>query len=265
MAEDRMQRQRFEKKYRIPESLALTIRDFLSTQLELDEFGSNQPQLSYPVHSLYLDSDSLETYWMTINGDKNRYKLRLRFYDDKPESPVFFEIKRRVDDIIMKQRGGVRKVAVPLILSGQLPEPEQLISHEPKHLAAIQQFCKLSQAIEAKPKIHVAYLREAWIHPDTDAVRVTFDRQVRGEAEPTVRFCTEMVRPVHPFGNEVILEIKFTDRFPNWLREMVEIFGLERCGAAKYCECVELIGEDQLGVSLQRRVEVENLEQFREG
>lgn len=260
MAEDRMQRQRFERKYRIPEQLAIAVRDFVSTQLELDEFGANHPQLSYPVHSLYLDSDGLDTYWMTINGDKNRYKLRLRFYDDKPESPVFFEIKRRVDEIIMKQRGGVRKVAVPLMLAGQLPEAEHLISQQPKHLSAIHEFCRLTQLIDAKPKVHVAYLREAWIHPDTDAVRVTFDRQVRGEAEPTIRFRTDMMQPVEPFGKEVILEIKFTDRFPNWLREMVEAFDLERCGAAKYCECVEQLGEELLGSGLGKIAQAREFE-----
>jgi hypothetical protein len=60
---------------------------------------------------LYLDSDDLETYWATINGDKNRYKLRLRFLQRQSGHAVFFEIKRRVNNCIMKQRGGVRKSA----------------------------------------------------------------------------------------------------------------------------------------------------------
>lgn len=260
MGEDRMQRQRFERKYRISEPLALTIRDFLTTELEVDEFGAGHPQLSYPVHSLYLDSDDLETYWMTINGDRNRFKLRLRFYDDNPETPVFFEIKQRVDDIIMKQRAGVRKAAVPFILAGQLPEPDMMLSQQPKHLVAIQKFCELRQSLDAKPKVHVAYLREAWIHPDTDAVRVTFDRQVQGDAEPTIQFRTEMLRPVKPFRQEVILEIKFTDRFPDWLREMVETFDLVRCGAAKYCECVEQLGEEFLGAGLSRNLKARAME-----
>jgi hypothetical protein len=250
-----MQKQRFEKKYRISEELASGVREFVSTQLELDEHGAGRPGYSYAVHSLYLDSDDLATYWMTINGDKNRYKLRLRFYDDKPESPVFFEIKRRMDKIMLKQRCGVRKDAVPLVLAGQLPAPAQILSPDPKHLVAIQRFLELSQALEASPKVHVAYLREAWIDPHSDAIRVTFDRRVLGEPEPTTRFCTEMTRPVQPFGHEVILELKFTDRFPNWLREMVERFGLMQCGAAKYCECVDMIGEDRLGVRLRRRAE----------
>jgi hypothetical protein len=34
----------------------------------------------------------------------------------------------------------------------------------------------------------------------------------------------------------VILELKFTGRFPNWYRELVRAFDLMQGGAAKYCE-----------------------------
>ena len=252
MAEDRMQKQRFEMKYRITEELALQVRAFLGSYLQLDENGSGMRDLSYPVHSLYLDSHELATYWMTINGDKNRFKLRLRFYNANPDTPVFLEIKHRVDNCIFKQRGGVRKEAVPSLLAGQLPALEHLVSEDPKQLFAIERFCGLMQMIHARPKVHVAYQREAWVDPNSDAVRVTFDRRVLGEPECSTRFHTEMTNPCRPFGHDVILELKFTNRFPNWYREMVERFELARCGAAKYCECVEMIGEDRLGQLLVR-------------
>src|SRR5256885_30472 len=115
MSQDhRLQSQRFELKYLIDEAIAPGIRDFLTSYLELDEYGVGKPNLSYPVHSVYLDSDDLKTYQASVNGSKNRFKLRLRYYDAGVESPVFFEIKARVDDCILKQRCGVRREAVPL-------------------------------------------------------------------------------------------------------------------------------------------------------
>src|SRR5438105_13635009 len=99
----RLQSQRFEVKYLIDEAIAPGIRDFLSSYLELDEYGVGKPNFSYPVHSLYLDSDDLETFQSSVNGTKNRFKLRLRYYDARNETPVFFEIKARVDDCILKQ------------------------------------------------------------------------------------------------------------------------------------------------------------------
>ncbi len=233
---DRMQLQRFEFKYSIDESTALAIRDFVSAHLELDEFSAGKPNFSYPVHSLYLDSDDLHLWQSTINSEKNRYKLRLRFYSDQPGAPVFFEIKRRVDSAILKQRGGVRREAVDRVLAGHLPEPEHLMSKDPKHLLALQRFCELTARLNAKPKVHVAYLREAWLPQNGNSVRVTMDRQVRDDPEPTTLLSTAMKNPVLVFGNSVILEIKFTGRFPLWLAEMVRAFNLRQCSAAKYVD-----------------------------
>ena len=247
MPNDRMQRQRFEHKYMLDEQQAVAIRKFLLAHLELDENGVGKPNFSYPVHSLYLDSDGLETFWSTINGDKNRYKLRLRFYNDHPDSPVFFETKRRVDNCILKQRGGVRKAAVPWLLAGHLPAPEHLLRNDPKALTAIHSFVKLADRLGARPLAHVAYLREAYVDPRSDNVRVTLDRAVRIESRPKPVFTTTMHNPALPFGERVILELKFTDRFPDWCRQLVESFGLMQCGAAKYCE--GLAGLPEFGVS----------------
>jgi hypothetical protein len=231
-----MQRQRFEQKYIIDEDRAIALRSFVNAHLEIDENGIGRPDFSYPVHSLYLDSSTLATFWSTINGEKNRYKLRLRFYNDRPDSPVFFEIKRRMNNCILKQRGGVRKDAVASLLAGQFPAPEHLLRADAKSLTAIQNFVSLATKLHAQPVAHVAYLREAYVDPVSDNTRITLDRSVRTEARFEPTFSTEMVTPSLPFGDRVILEIKFTNRFPDWCRTMVERFGLMQCGAAKYCE-----------------------------
>jgi len=107
----RLQQRRFELKYLIDRALVPGLRDFVRGPLELDEHGARDADLAYPVHSLYLDSEDLKTYGASINGTKNRFKLRLRYYDDLPHTPVFFEVKARVDNCIMKQRCGVRRRA----------------------------------------------------------------------------------------------------------------------------------------------------------
>src|SRR3954470_20452319 len=243
MSQDRMQLQRFELKYVVPEEVALAVRDFVASYLEIDEFGATLPNLSYPVHSLYLDSSDLATYRATINGDKNRYKLRLRFYENRSDAPVFFEIKRRMNNTIAKQRGGVRRDAVDSLLAGQLPGPSHLISKEPRQLVALQNFCRLASSLQATPKAHIFYLREAWISRFDNSVRVTMDRDVLCDPEPTARLGTDLVHPVNVFGKKVILELKFTSRFPDWFKDLVRVFGLMQCGAAKYADGVALLGE----------------------
>jgi len=240
-----MQQQRFELKYLITDKVALRIRDFVSSYLEIDEYGASKPNLSYPVHSLYLDSDDLKIYHQTLNGTRNRFKLRLRFYDDRPETPIFFEIKRRVNNCIQKQRGAVRGDAVNWLLAGHLPEPSHLIFQEPKQLVALQRFSLLANHLDAKPKAHVAYLREAWVSPNDNSVRVTLDRAMTCEPRFSSAVSTQLENPVYTYGKSVILELKFTDRFPDWFRDLVRVFDLMQYSAAKYAEGVTLLGENR--------------------
>jgi SPX domain protein involved in polyphosphate accumulation len=246
MAKDKMQASRFEQKYIITEEQALLIRDFVRSYLELDENGVGKPNYSYPVHSLYLDSDDLKLYWSTINGDKNRFKLRLRFYNNNPDTPVFFEIKRRMNNCIMKQRGGVRRDSVDWLLAGQIPEQAHMVSKDPKHLLSLQNFCQKMQQIQAKPKAHIAYYREAYVPHDDNSARLTMDREVRAEPELTARLSTQMEHPILIWGRDVVLELKFTNRFPDWFRQLVRTFNLRQCGAAKYVDGVATLGEYKL-------------------
>ncbi len=242
MGPDRLQLQRLECKYLVSEAQALRIREFVRGHLELDEYGARQPDCSYTIHSVYLDSEDLRTYWDTINGNKNRFKLRIRYYTADPQMPVFFEIKRRVNDAILKQRGGVPRAAVPLLLAGELPGPEHLANPQPRQLVAVQRFCQLLLDLRAGPKAHVSYRREAWLTAHDNSVRVTFDRNVYVAPEFTPRLGVELDDPVRPFGQEVILELKFTGRFPRWFQELVETFGLFRTSAAKYVDGVTTYG-----------------------
>lgn len=245
MQADRLQLQRFEIKYLVPEQIALAARDFVRSYLAIDEFGAMMPQFSYPVHSLYLDSNDLIFYRQTVNGDKNRHKLRIRFYDDKPSSPVFLEIKKRTDNTISKQRCAVQRKAVAQILAGQQPEANLIVSKTPNHIFSLQSFIHLMLMSQAKSTAHVAYVREAWISQIDNSVRVTMDRAVRFETDPEARMSTDMRQPISVFGSLVVLELKFTNRFPDWFKEFVRVFNLTQCSAAKYADGVVNFGEDR--------------------
>jgi hypothetical protein len=264
MRADRMQHSRFELKYLIDEGMAGRVRDFVRCYLSMDEFSDGQPNHSYAVHSLYLDSDNLEIYWRTVNGDKNRYKLRLRYYSDHPDTPVFFEIKRRMKDIILKQRGGVKQSAVPLLLAGHFPAPEHMISKSPGGLVAVQRFCQLMAGVQAKPRSHIFYQREAYVSDD-DEVRVTMDRDVYSEPNLEPRIKVKMTRPAHAFKGFVILELKFTNRFPNWFRELVRMANVMQCGVPKYVSGVERIGRRRLGAHAEVLEEESLLSTYKAG
>lgn len=244
MGIDTIQKQRFEHKYVINENVALRIRDFLSSYLDIDEYGVTQPNLSYPVHSLYLDSPGMRTYQETINGDRNRYKLRIRFYEQTDDnSPVYFEIKRRYDKVIAKKRAIVYRDAAAEMAGGFIPDRSCLVDPSAEQIDALQDFTRLVNHLQAEPKVHVAYLREAWVADGSNKIRVTIDRNVRSERQNMVTFSPELRNPRAVFGNNLILELKFTNRFPNWFKDLVQIFGLRQGGAAKYVDGVTNLGE----------------------
>jgi hypothetical protein len=244
MAQDHtLMASRYELKYLIPQKLAVRVRAFVRQYLELDEFGGGPPNYDYPVHSLYLDTDDWKIYWRTLNGDKNRFKLRIRYYNDHDRTPVFWEIKRRMKDIILKQRCGIWRSAAGHVLNGQLPAPLEMVApHDPAEWKAIQEFLRLQYDLDAVGKMHVAYRREAYVNNHNNEVRVTFDRHVRAATRFDQTLTTKMEKPFVCTGtgenpdDVVILELKYSGRFPHWYRELVQTFNLTQTGAAKYVE-----------------------------
>ena len=252
----RHQKQRYEYKYVIPPRLVAPMRDFLRAYLELDYYSSRQPDLAYPIHSLYLDSADLHLYQTTINGDRNRNKLRVRYYEPEGQSPLFFEIKKRSDSVIYKHRATVRREVFRELLAGRAPSWGDLHEKEEAQWLELLKFTDLLRQLDARPQTHVWYRREAWLSKD-NSVRVTFDRQIGTAPNPHGLLDADLALMVPIFENQVVLEIKFTNRFPLWLNELVSAFGLRQGSAAKYVDGVLQLGEHRF-LSAQGRLHERN-------
>lgn len=258
---DHMQRNRFELKYIIDERKAQGIRDFIRPYLVHDEFARPEAAWTYPIYSVYLDSASLDLFNATVCGHKNRFKLRARYYNGLPTSPVFFEVKRRVNDVILKDRAPVKREATTRLLCGAPPCREDLHDPaDPEAWSAVQLFCQLQYSTGARGRTIVGYTREAYNARDNDDVRLTFDRKLVGawfdESIPAVE-ALRVDRPwVHPpiEGGGTVLELKFNERFPNWMHVLVESFDLYRTCMAKYVNCVMALGPRSHGRWQDRRM-----------
>lgn len=228
---------RLEFKYRITEAAAVSVRRFVEGFLELDSYSKKATSASYAVNSCYLDSSDLHTFWNTVKDSRNRYKLRVRAYDDSPDSPVFLEIKRRIDQHILKSRAKVWRSSVGELLTGRRPEPQDMALKSHSELLSAENFIHLATQIRAVPTAFVRYQREAWTSPDSPDDRLTMDREV--EVWPTAELRLRpdpRLQPTRPFGDTVILEMKFNGRKPFWFNDMERVLRLERTSAAKYCE-----------------------------
>ena len=226
---------RYELKYRISEPKAEAIEQFIKPYLNLDRYCKLQPSGAYPIVTLYLDSDDLQLCRESMEGRKNRFKLRIRSYTDDPDYPRFFEIKRRMNAIIIKDRHRVIHRDVATFLSGS-SLPLQSYNNDGEML---RQFQLYMNSINARPVIRVRYVRRAYEDGSYNRVRVTFDRQLAYNVgiAPKVSFNSQGWQ--HYSLNGVILEIKFTALYPAWLGGLVKFFGLRQQSMSKYVSSVK--------------------------
>ena len=85
------------------------------------------------------------------------------------------------------------------------------------------------------------------------------DRDVYSEPNLTPTVKVKMTDPVHSYAGFVILELKFTNRFPNWFRELVRMAQVMQCGAAKYLSGIQLMGRNRLEARHAEVLEEESL------
>jgi hypothetical protein len=245
----RLQARRFELKYIISERCARAARDFLAGYLEPDEHARNRPDYSYPVYSLYLDTPTLALFRQTCCGIKNRFKLRIRFYDGEPTHPAFLEVKQRDAEVICKERASVSREGVRCLLAGGRPRSLHLVRNgdDSSGARALEWFCRLREEVGADATAYVSYRREAYVSPQNDRLRVTFDRNVRGTGFDRACGLQPPQDGAVTSVKGVILEIKFTDCFPDWLRDLVQAFDLQRQSVPKYIHCVNALRLEPAG------------------
>jgi SPX domain protein involved in polyphosphate accumulation len=235
---DRTLRCRYEMKYVVSESKAAAIARFIEPYLGLDHYSRLQPNGFYPIVSLYLDSDDLRLCRESLRGFLKRFKLRIRGYSDDPNYPRFFEIKRRANTVIIKSRARVRTQDVKTLLSGQYVPPLQDYKTD---VEVLKQFQLYMKSINAGPKVLIRYMRRAYEGNMDNRVRVTFDRHLAYSISntPNVSFNSRHWQPHSLTLSGVILEIKFTERYPAWLSQMAEYFNLHQQSVSKYATSIK--------------------------
>jgi hypothetical protein len=243
---------RYERKYVIQEARAVAIADYLSAYLRPSVHNNTGPVRGHPVISLYLDTPDFFFFRQAYTGHLNRMKLRIRFYDNEWKRPAFLEIKRRVHDVICKDRALVTREGVRQILTQGLgsapfwPEISQLI-HGRRRQDVSDDFWGFANIVKANGAIYISYIREIWEAPDDEELRVTLDRDIRGstyDGSGELHVPKKGWRPYLPPylapmpKDGIILELKYDTRAPKWMVDLVKIFNLNQVAICKYVACM---------------------------
>ena len=228
---------RFELKYILTLQQAEQFKKGLRNYLVPDEHGNNNGR--YALTSLYYDSPSLRCYWEKENGLKFRRKLRLRRYETgeiiTEETPVFLEIKQRVDRVTQKRRAVLPYgEALRLCNDRQMPE-----SYAPEDKEVIEEIFVFLWQYNLRPVNIIRYDRQAFMGTEYDiGLRVTFDTSLSFQTHPL--HLHERPSPIPMLSpNLTVMEIKVNERIPYWLTNMIAAQNLQLIRVSKYCRGIE--------------------------
>jgi SPX domain protein involved in polyphosphate accumulation len=227
---------RFESKYIVDPRVVPEMRRFLTSFTKPDRFAALRAGYRYPVCSLYLDSPDLMLYQQTVSGEKDRFKLRIRTYTDDPSQPAYLEVKRKMNSVVHKRRAGVLREHVRLLLDRRVPDLSWLT---PGDRADAEYFYNHLTLIEARPLIRVKYMREAYAADGNEPARITLDTGLMHAITLDDELSHARGRWTSTPVTGVIVEIKFTERFPWWVQDFIQAFSLHQRAVPKYVWSVD--------------------------
>ena len=227
---------RYEYKYLVPMENYTALRSALLPFLQMDRFAAQQSNGMYTVRSIYFDTPGFEMYHTKIEGIAHRMKVRMRSYNLEHEgSPVFMEIKRKYEGPILKNRADAPyEVVCQLFKSGTIFE-----DHVPqiKNPDNARRFFYQILSRNLRPVINVIYEREPYLGKNNNLendFRLTFDLHLRSVGYPSVDQLYDETGATHAFPGFFILEVKFNQFCPDWIKPILEDFQMRKEPASKY-------------------------------
>ena len=255
---------RFELKYLVPIRAAERFKEALRANLVPDDHGDSAGR--YYLSSLYYDSHDHRCYWEKVDGIKLRRKLRIRCYETAgpltAETPVFVEIKQRVNRVTQKRRvllpygqalrlcdersesrsaSGADERQAPPCLPGTGQAEGGSHTGALNDDAVVDEILAMAWEYDLRPASIVRYARQALVGTEYDiGLRVTFDTDLTYRARGDLALHeTKSGLLLFP-PDWAVVEIKVNERIPYWLTELVAIHNLSLVRVSKYCRSIEL-------------------------
>ena len=192
---------------------------------------ANGGENGYTIRSLYFDDYRNTAYEEKLAGTFLRKKYRIRIYDYS-DTIIKLECKEKQGNYIHKTSVSLSREDVDRILQGEygflLEKPEPLCKN----------FYLECTTRGMRPKVIVDYERDAFVVSQGD-VRITFDRHVRS-AWMNYDIFDKDLPTYEVFEPEtLIMEVKFTQMLPEYVRRIVIPMRAQQVAASKYTLCMD--------------------------
>lgn len=214
---------RVEQKYLITEERIAYLKQKLENCMQYDGNAAGE---SYLIRSLYFD-DMYDTCLKENEaGTDIREKFRIRTYDND-SSLIHLELKQKRKGFTKKQKERLTKEECLSFMEGKSSELKKEDGFLKKKLYS-QGILRRMQPVQI-----VEYERMAFVEPMGN-VRVTFDKNIGGTADISTFFDEYIPTvPAMPTGVH-ILEVKYDEFLPDYIKEILEIGSLRKTSFSKY-------------------------------
>lgn len=216
---------RHKLKYYISWGEYLYLSQLLKATLNQDQYGNESGD--YWIRSLYLDTPYNKDYDEKMIGSLNRKKIRLRIYDVQTDQ-VKLEIKNRYNQYMLKESLVINKEEALHLMEGKI---NFLLTN--RNTTAMKLYYLMHEDYY-RPKVIVDYEREAYTCP-MYSIRITFDKNVRCSHDCHNFFNSNLPTVGVLEQGQVILEIKYDQMLPKWIRKALSSVIGNRSSISKYC------------------------------
>ena len=220
---------RHELKYYIGENDAILLRMLIQHFMQVDENMENEE--GYLVSSIYFDDMFHRAMQEKLAGNEHRKKFRIRSYD-LSDQLIRLECKEKFDQYISKRSAILSREEYDLIMHGEI---DFLTKRREDVCREFFAYCKTSLL---HPVVVVEYLREAYVL-SAGNVRITFDKEVSASLNTMDVFSKDYVTTRALDEGTIILEVKYDDFLPAYIKQLINIINTEQCAISKYVMCRE--------------------------
>ena len=181
----------------------------------------------YTISSVYFDTYNKTSYRQVKDGISDRWKYRIRYYDYK-DTYIKLEKKHKVNNLTNKSSIRISKKEFRDILNNKL----KIKSNNPPLL---NEFIIKMQTELLRPVICIEYDRIPYIYK-LGNVRITLDYNIRY----TNRFNNLFSKNKKVYYlNDKILEVKYNELIPDFIRFRLELNHLEQMSYSKFNNCLD--------------------------
>lgn len=216
---------RNEWKYRLQEPDLAVIENRVAAVMDLD-YHSGQSG-NYEIHSLYFDDYKDTCANENGGGVSRRFKYRIRYYGNASEL-LKLERKEKLDGRCHKDSAMITREMCQKILDGKADE----LFWETDNLL-VKKFCVHIMTRLFEPKAIVSYERSAYVEEIAN-VRITLDKNISVSDSFENFLSGDFMRYPVQEKKEHVLEVKFDDILPGYIKSIITNKNLQQSSFSKY-------------------------------